>query len=106
MMEEAESTSNGDGVAVNGIRAAISSCDAFTVAKLGLRSRGQNHLEGVSLISGIPAAPASTLATLVQGVLGKKAEVEYGEQEVTLAAAARIAHSVRNIGTLVTSMLR
>ena len=106
MMEEAESKSNGDGVAVNGIQAAISFCDAFTVAKLGLRARGQDHLEVVSLISRIPTAPASTLATLAQGVLGKKGEVEYGEQEVTLAAAARIATSVRKIGRLVSSELR
>lgn len=106
MMEEAETTRNSDGVATNGIQAAISYSDAFTVFKRGLRSRSQDHQAAVRLIATVNTPAASTLTALVQGVLNRKSEVEYGDRDVTPDDAARIAKTVREIRALVESEVR
>ena len=102
-MEEAEERKNDDAVAVTGVQAAISYSDAFTVAKLGLRSRGQSHQEVVRLIATVGTPTASRLASQVQLVLNRRNEVEYGERQVNAGDAARIARIVREISDLVTA---
>jgi hypothetical protein len=102
-MQEAGLQKNGDAVAVTGVQAAISFSDAFTVAKLGLRSRGQDHQEVVRLISTVGTSTASSLAPLLQTGLNRKSEIEYGDRDVTLGDAARIAKAVRMIAKLVSA---
>jgi len=105
LVEGAEASKNWDGVATVGVQAAIALADAYTIAKLGLRSRGQEHQEVVPLISGVGTKAASELAAQIQTVLNRKNEVEYGDREVSANDARRIAHVVRKIGVLVSSEL-
>lgn len=102
-MREAEERKNGGAVAVEGVQAAISFSDAFTVAKLGLRCRAQDHPEVVRLIATVGTEAASKLASHVQLVFNRRSEVEYGEREVTARDAARTATIVREISDLVAS---
>jgi hypothetical protein len=101
MVDAAESTKNWDGVAVNAVQAAISLSDAYTVAKLGLRSRGQDHHEAVTLVSNVSSPSSSRIAGFLQAVVDLKSEVEYGETEVSASTARRIASTVRKLGSLV-----
>lgn len=98
---ESEERKNSDEVAISGVQATIAFADAFTIVKLGLRCRGQDHREVVGLISRIETEKASALGAKVQAVLNRKAEVEYGDRDVRPADAARIATAVRSIGELV-----
>lgn len=105
LMEQAGAAKNNDGAAILGVQAAISYSDAFTVARLGLRSRGRDHQEAIRLIARVGTPSASRLAALVQTVLSKKSEVEYGDREVTAKDTIRIASAVREIRDLVESEL-
>jgi len=105
MMEQAHTQANCDSTAALGIQAAIALSDAFTISKLGLRSRGQAHPEVVGLISQVRTASAVRLATLVQAVVGRKSELEYGERDVSESDALEIANLVRKISHLVSSEL-
>ena len=100
-MNDAEKRKNSDAVATNGVQASIAFADAFTIAKLGLRCRGQDHQEVVGLISRVGTESAANLAAKVQAVLNRKTEVEYGERDVSLGDANRIASTVREIDELV-----
>ena len=100
-MENAEERKNNDAVATSGIQATIAFADAFTIARLGLRCRGQDHQEVVGLISRVGTERAADLAAKVQAVLNRKTEVEYGDREVSSADANRIARAVREISQLV-----
>ena len=104
-MVDAEGRQNSDGVATNGVRAAIALADAYTIAKLGLRSRSQDHLEVVRLISSIGTSKSAELAGRVQAILNRKQEVEYRERDVSVSDGARIASAVRKIRSLVESEL-
>lgn len=105
LMEQASASKNNDGAAILGVQAAISYSDAFTVARLGLRSRGQDHREAIRLIASVGTPGASKLAALVQTVLSKKSEVEYGDREVTSKDSTRITSAVREIRDLIASEL-
>lgn len=100
-MAFAENAGNLDGIAICGVQAAVSLGDAFTVSRLGLRSRGRDHGESVRLIATVEATQAARLASLVQRVLNKKSEVEYGDREVTRPEAAEIATLAREIEAVV-----
>jgi len=104
-LEQAETSRNWDGVATAGVQAAISFADAFTIAKLGLRSRGQDHQEVIPLIARIQTKSSSDLAARVQTILNRKSEVEYGDRDVSAADARWIAQVVRKVGALVSSAL-
>jgi len=100
-MNDAEARRNSDAVAVTGVQATIAFADAFTIVKLGLRCRGQDHQEVVGLISRVGTEIAASLAAKVQAVLNRKTEVEYGMRDVGSLDATRIARAVRDIGELV-----
>ena len=100
-MEQSLGSGNNDGAATSGVQAAISFADAYTVAKCGLRSRGQDHHEAVALVSGVGSPPAKRLATLLQKILNRKSAVEYGDRDVTSEDASEIARAVREVHTIV-----
>ncbi len=104
-MVDAEARENSDGVATNGVQAAIAFADSYTIAKLGLRSRGQDHHEVIGLISSVGLEQSAELAGQVQAVLNRKQEVEYGERDVRASDAARIASLVRKIRSIVDTQL-
>jgi hypothetical protein len=106
IVEKAEEIRNWDGVATAGVQSAIAFSDAYTVAKLGLRSRGQDHMESVTLVSRVGTAASAALAAELQKVLSRKSEVEYGDREVSAADARRIAQLARRVGAIVSGELQ
>ena len=60
------------------IHAVISACDALTVARLGLRCRGEDHREVLHLLSRIKEEGLSEVHRQVSQVLSVKSMVEYG----------------------------
>jgi hypothetical protein len=97
----AEKAENPDGVATAGVQAAVSFADAFTVWTLQRRSRGQDHAEVVAVIARSRSPVAPEVARLVQRVLNRKSDVEYGAREVRMSEAQQIGQDARKLGTLV-----
>jgi hypothetical protein len=106
VVERAEADKNWDGAAVTGVQAAIAYADAFTISKLGLRSRGQDHAEVVPLIARVGSENSANLATDVQKVLNRKSAVEYGDRQVSADDSRTISRDLRNIARIVESELQ
>jgi hypothetical protein len=104
-MTLAEEAANPDGLATAGIQASIAFADAFTVWTLQQRSRGQDHSEVVAVIARSRSPAASEVAKLVQRILNRKSEVEYGAKEVRMPEARLIGRDVRKLGTVVRAAL-
>ena len=60
------------------IHAAISACDAVTVARLGLRCKGEDHRDVLHLLSRINEEGLSEVYRQVSQVLSVKSMIEYG----------------------------
>lgn len=101
MVDSALGSDNFDVAASSGVQATIAFADALTVAKLGLRSRGQDHRDVVTLIARIRSPRAGRIASLVQAVLDQKNEVEYGESQVGRSEARGIVERVRELRQLI-----
>ncbi|MDE1821697.1 MAG: HEPN domain-containing protein [Euryarchaeota archaeon] len=85
------------GAGLAAIHAVISACDAFTVRKLGLRNKGEDHRDVVRLMKDAPTEGLEVVTRRVLSVLDLKNRVEYGgdglsadEAERALAQAERV----------------
>ncbi len=67
---------------INAIHAAISSADAFCVARLGMRSASERHEDALVLFQGIAPENEEIKKNVkhLSGLLGIKTEAEYGER--------------------------
>jgi hypothetical protein len=72
------------GAGLEAIHAVISSCDALTIARLELRSRGEDHRDVLQLITRIKDSGISDLQRQVSQVLSVKNLVEYGGEGLLL----------------------
>jgi len=100
-MEAALLARNPDGVAVTAVQAAIAFADAYTVLTVQQRSRSPDHREVVSLISSARTRDSGQIAGLVQRMLDRKSEVEYGNRAVRIDDAKDLANSARKLARLV-----
>jgi len=103
MVEKARELHNYDGMATVGVQAAIAFADAYTVSELQQRSRGQDHAEVVRLIRLSRAVDSSEIAGLVQRVLNRKTDVQYGDRPVRPSDAESISADVKRISQLVSA---
>jgi HEPN domain-containing protein len=94
-----------DGVATSAVQAAIAFVDAYTVSKLGMRYRGQSHLEVILLIEQVGGQESRKVALLFRRIIERKSEVEYSEREVTPSEAKRLIEAARSLATLVRASL-
>jgi HEPN domain-containing protein len=94
-----------DGVATSGVQAGIALADAYTVGKLGMRSRGQDHFEAIGLIQRVTGPEAKRVAVLFQRIVERKTEVEYADRTVSAADARQLLESARRLASLVRQSL-
>jgi len=106
ILDKARELDNYDGMASVGVQATIAFADAYTVSKLQQRSRGQDHAEAVRLIRQCQAIDSAEIAGLVQRVLNRKTDVQYGDRPVKPADAASIADDVYRIARMVSAAIR
>jgi HEPN domain-containing protein len=90
LAEAALHENNHDGAATCAIQASIALADALTVRRLGLRSRGQDHREVVALVAQMDLRKGDRISTLIQAILDRKTDVEYGDTEVSKADARQL----------------
>lgn len=94
---------NADAAGLSAIHATISSCDALTVFRLGVRSAAQDHSEVLKLL---PEAGAPTaVITQVRLVLSLKNKAEYEARLLTQKEAVRIAASAKGVVEYVGSIV-
>jgi hypothetical protein len=91
LMKNAEEKELWNGVGLNAIHCAISSCDALTTFYLGLRSRGEKHEDIVQLMKRVRASGIEERIKQLLDVLAIKNLVEYealelGEKDARNAA--------------------
>ncbi|MBU4485256.1 hypothetical protein KKA47_07555 [bacterium] len=80
---------------IDGIHAAISANDALTVAAIGKRSTGDNHMEAVELLKqSVSADHLSSCVVRLRRILYVKSHVEYGSSLVTPKEAKKVAQDV------------
>lgn len=103
-MEAALSDQNLDAAALSGIHAVISACDALTVARLGLRSTAQDHLQVLKLLARCDAP--NTLLTQVREGLALKHRVEYEARPLAVSEANWIGIQVRRVLDFIDKTLR
>lgn len=77
LMERADADGNLNGAALAAIHCAISTVDALTVYKLGLRSAGQRHEDAATLLEKTHLADCQAKARKFRHVLSLKTLVEY-----------------------------
>ncbi len=102
-MEAALEDRNPDAAGLSAIHAVISSCDALTVFRLGVRSAAQDHSEVLKLLPDAGAPPA--VITQVRQVLSLKNKAEYEARQLTREEADRIATSAKRVLEFVGSIL-
>jgi hypothetical protein len=100
-MEAAAMAKNPDGVAVTAVQATVALADAYTILTLQRRNRTPDHREVVSLIASARSEHSAAIAGIVQRVLDRKSEVEYGNRAVRLNDAEDLAKSVRKLARMV-----
>ena len=83
---------------INAIHAAISSADAFCVARLGMRSAGERHDDALVLFQGIAPENEDIKRNVkhLSGLLNIKTDAEYGERLFYENARKR---SFRHVGS-------
>jgi hypothetical protein len=101
IVDAARGLRNYDGMASAGVQAAISLADTYTVAKLQQRSRGRDHLEVVKLIRRCGGDEATEVAALVQRIVNRKTDVQYGDRPVRPRDAEEIDEEVHRLAKLV-----
>jgi hypothetical protein len=99
----AEQAKNRDGMVVNAIQSSIAFAYAYTIAKLGLRCRGQDHSEVLALITSIKTPESARLTVLLQRILDQRSALYYGDQPVSSELAARVVRLAKSVGDLVRS---
>ncbi len=72
------------------VHAVISACDALTVARLELRSKGEDHRDVLQLLDRIPATKGTDLKRQVAQILSVKNRVEYGGEGLPQDEAERL----------------
>lgn len=84
----ADRSSNSAGL--EAVHAVISACDALTVARLELRSKGEDRRDVLQLLDRISATKGTDLKRQVAQVLSVKNRVEYGGEGVLQDEAERV----------------
>jgi hypothetical protein len=105
VMEVADEAGNPDGVVTNAVQAGIALGDAYTVALVQRRSRGQDHSEVLLLIRECRTPNTREVARLVQGILNRRSEVLYESRDVSLKRARELAGMVRKLHSAVLSSI-
>jgi hypothetical protein len=72
------------------IHAVISACDALTVARLGMRCRGEDHRDVLRLVDRIPDTRWADLKRQITDVLAVKNMVGYGGEGLAPERARRV----------------
>lgn len=90
LMKEAEHQELWNGVGLNAVHCAISSCDALTAFYLGERSRSQKHEDVTILLRRIELAEIPQKIKQVSSILAIKNLVEYEAREFRRNDALRI----------------
>ena len=90
LMKTAESQGLWNGVGLNAVHCAISSCDALTTFYLGERSRSEKHADVVVLLRRIPLDEINEKLRQVSSILAIKNLVEYEAREFYKEDAQRI----------------
>ena len=104
-MQLAERVENAGGVAPAGIQAAVSLGDAFTEWALYRGSRGQGLAGVVALIAQSESQRAPEVAKLIQKILDRKRDVEYGDREVQMSDARQIGQDPHKLSNRVRDAL-
>lgn len=92
---------NADAAAVAGVQCAVSYADSFTIAHLSQRCRGQDHHEAIALIARCPTPVKGEVSKILQQILNRKSEVEYGSREVRMSDAKEIVGHAATLAVLV-----
>ena len=90
LTKEAEHQELWNGVGLNAVHCAISSCDALTTFYLGERSRSQKHEDATILLRRIELPEISQKIKQVSSILAIKNLVEYEAREFHRDDALRI----------------
>ena len=90
LMQEADSQGLWNGVGLNAVHCAISSCDALTTFYLGERSRSEKHSDVTILLSRVPIDEMSNKLRQVTSILAIKNLVEYEARAFNREDAQRI----------------
>jgi hypothetical protein len=101
IMEVADKAGNPDGIVTNAVQAGIALGDAYTVALIQRRSRGQDHSEVILLVRECPSPSAREVGRLIQGILNRRSEVLYESQDVSLKRARELASLARKLHSAV-----
>lgn len=83
----------------------IASSDAVCCARLGRRSRGQNHREAITLLESVPDA-SRVMAQDLRRLLDLKDGAHYSSIMVTLAAARDAVHRARRLHDAAVSLVK
>ena len=86
-MRSALSAGKPNAAASAAVHCVTNACDALVAYHLGLRCKGQDHREIVSLLTGLPIPSVSDHSRQVLSVLDIKAAAEYEGRDITLAEA-------------------
>jgi hypothetical protein len=103
IMEMADKAGNPNGIVTNAVQAGISLGDAYTVALVQRRSRGQDHSEVLLLVRDCQFPNSREVGRLIQGILNRRTEVLYESQEVSLKRARELVSLARKLHSAVLS---
>ncbi len=78
------------GAGLAAIHTVISACDAFTVRRLGLRNKGEDHRDVVRVMLNSPTEGLEAVTRQVLSVLDLKNRVEYGGDGLSAGEAERV----------------
>jgi hypothetical protein len=101
IMEVADEAGNPDGIVTNAVQAGIALGDAYTVALVQRRSRGQDHSEVLLLVRECQSPNAREVGRLIQGILNRRSEVLYESQDVSVKRARELASLARKLHSAV-----
>ena len=88
------------------IHAVISACDALSVARLGLRCRGEDHREVLHLLNRIKEEGLSEVHRQVSQVLSVKSSVEYGGVGLSTEETKRVVVQAERVVRWVTEQVK
>jgi HEPN domain-containing protein len=88
------------------IHAVISACDAVTVARLGLRCKGEDHRDVLHLLSRIKEEGLYEVHRQVSQVLSVKSMVEYGGAGLSSDETSRVVVQAERVVKWVTEQVK
>jgi hypothetical protein len=88
------------------IHAVISACDAVTVARLGLRCKGEDHRDVLHLLGRIKEEGLSEVHRQVSQVLSVKSMVEYGGAGLSFEETTRVVVQAERVVKWVTEQIK